>query len=59
MIVVDGRSDNAAGMIAKELTSFIKKHLNPQWALNMDGGGSSAMYIKDMGIINTSCLSGW
>ena len=34
---------------AKELTLFIQKHFNPRWALNMDGGGSSAMYVKGMG----------
>ena len=48
-IVIDGRSDNSAGMTAKEMTIFVKKYFNPQWALNMDGGGSSAMYIKGMG----------
>ena len=49
LIVVDGRNTNAAGMTAKELTKFLKKHLNPKWALNMDGGGSSAMYVKGKG----------
>lgn len=48
-IVIDGRSTNSAGMTAKEMTQFIKKHFNPKWALNMDGGGSSAMYIKGKG----------
>ena len=48
-IVIDGRSDNSAGMTAKEVTKFVKKYFNPQWALNMDGGGSSAMYIKGKG----------
>ena len=36
-------------MTAKELTLFLQKHFNPRWALNMDGGGSSAMYVKGMG----------
>ena len=49
LVVVDGRTSKAKGMTAKELTLFLKKHFNPRWALNMDGGGSSAMYVKGMG----------
>lgn len=49
LFVVDGRTSKAAGMTAKELTLFIQKHFNPRWALNMDGGGSSAMYVRGMG----------
>lgn len=49
LIVVDGRTSKAAGMSAKELTLFIQKHFNPRWALNMDGGGSSALYVRGMG----------
>lgn len=49
LVVADGRSSKAQGMTAKELTLFLQKHFNPRWALNMDGGGSSAMYIKGMG----------
>lgn len=49
LVVVDGRTSIASGMTAKELTLFLQKHFNPRWALNMDGGGSSAMYIKGHG----------
>lgn len=49
LVVVDGRTSKAKGMTAKELTLFLQKHFNPRWALNMDGGGSSAMYVKGMG----------
>ncbi len=49
LVVVDGRTNSAKGMTAKELTLFLQKHFNPRWALNMDGGGSSAMYIKGHG----------
>ena len=49
LVIVDGRTNTAKGMTAKELTLFLKKHFNPRWALNMDGGGSSAMYIKGFG----------
>lgn len=62
-ITVDGRfSGKAEGMSAKELTLFIKKHFNPRWAINMDGGGSTSMYIKGYsspcgvdGIVNHPC----
>lgn len=50
LVVVDGRfSGKAEGMNAKELTNFLVKHFNPRWAINMDGGGSSAMYIDGYG----------
>ena len=50
LIIVDGRAKGKAeGMSAKELTKFIAKHFNPRWAINMDGGGSSTMYIKGYG----------
>ncbi len=47
LIVVDGRRSGVAeGMTAKELTQFIVRYFNPKEALNIDGGGSSTMYIK-------------
>jgi exopolysaccharide biosynthesis protein len=49
LITVDGRSVNSAGMSAKELTEFLEKWFNPSHALNMDGGGSTTMYIKGSG----------
>jgi exopolysaccharide biosynthesis protein len=33
-------------MSAKEVTLFLQKHFDPQYAINMDGGGSTAMSIK-------------
>lgn len=66
MITVDGRySGKAEGMSAKELTLFIQKHFKPRWAINMDGGGSTTMYIKGAsspcgveGVVNHPCNSG-
>ena len=57
LIVVDGRWPSASGMSAKELTLFIAKHFNPRWALNMDGGGSSTMYLKGYGAEDTNVLN--
>lgn len=63
-IVVDGRfPGKAEGMSARELTNFIAKHFNPKWAINMDGGGSSSMYLNGYGypgnnIVNYPCDDG-
>lgn len=57
LVVVDGRWQTAAGMSAKELTLFLAKHFNPRWALNMDGGGSSTMYLKGYGAEDTNVLN--
>ena len=60
-VVVDGRfSGKAEGMDADELTRFLVKHFNPRWAINMDGGGSSTMWISGYGdpvnnVLNYPC----
>ena len=50
MIVVDGRQTGTGryGMSAKELTKFLVNNFNPQYALNLDGGGSTAMCVKGL-----------
>ena len=45
--VVDGRSSVSAGVRTKELGDIIKSAGAFQ-AMNLDGGGSSAMYIKEL-----------
>ena len=49
MFVVDGRTNYSSGMSARELTRFLVKWFNPQYALNMDGGGSTALCVKGEG----------
>jgi exopolysaccharide biosynthesis protein len=51
LVVVDGRRPGAAGMTLPELAAFMKG-LGAHWALNHDGGGSSAMWIDGSGIVN-------
>ncbi|HEY0769950.1 MAG TPA: phosphodiester glycosidase family protein [Sphingobacteriaceae bacterium] len=46
LITVDGRNKNAVGMSAKELTAFLKRYFNPKSAMNIDGGGSTTMFVK-------------
>ena len=49
LITVDGRHEShAAGMSTKEL-AFLCKVLGAKDAMNFDGGGSTAMYVKNYG----------
>lgn len=58
MVVVDGRRPNVSrGMSAKELTGFLVKNFNPQYAINLDGGGSSTMCVKGQGDPKTNVVN--
>jgi len=48
LVVVDGRSASSAGMTLNELGALMV-NLGAHRALNLDGGGSSAMYVKNKG----------
>lgn len=50
-IVVDGRrgASVARGISCAQLTNFLVKYFNPQYAINMDGGGSSTMVVQGQG----------
>ncbi|MBK7397791.1 MAG: phosphodiester glycosidase family protein [Myxococcales bacterium] len=52
LVVVDGRSTASVGMTCAEL-GVLMKGLGAWNALNLDGGGSSAMYVAGKGIVNT------
>lgn len=56
LITVDGRRKGISeGMSAKELTELIKNNFNPKSALNIDGGGSTTMWISGYsrtGVVN-------
>ncbi|MFA6871410.1 MAG: phosphodiester glycosidase family protein [Bacteroidaceae bacterium] len=49
--LVDGRGISS-GVSTKQLADIIKS-AGASTALNLDGGGSSAMYIKKLGVVNT------
>ena len=50
MIAVDGRRQGLSeGMSARELTRFLERHFHPQYALNMDGGGSTTLCVQGLG----------
>lgn len=57
MLVVDGRTTASKGMSAKELTQFMVNNFNPQYALNLDGGGSTAMCLEGEGTADTHVVN--
>ena len=46
LITVDGRRPQTAGMSARELTQFLIRYFDLQSALNIDGGGSTTMWVS-------------
>ena len=52
LIVIDGRSEYASGMTIQEFAMFLKT-IGCKNAINLDGGGSSLMYVNGLGVINT------
>jgi len=52
LVVIDGRKARySVGMTTFQEAVFMKKH-GAVWALNLDGGGSSTMWIKGTGVVN-------
>lgn len=55
LVVVDGRSrGNAEGVTIAELTK-VCEWLGMRDAINLDGGGSSTMWSKSVGVVNYPC----
>lgn len=54
LLTADGRSTQAAGLSLTELQK-IMKWLGARYAINLDGGGSTTMYVaggSDNGVVN-------
>jgi hypothetical protein len=51
LVVVDGRRTSASGMTCGELAALLKG-LGAYHAMNLDGGGSSTMYVQGQGVVN-------
>jgi exopolysaccharide biosynthesis protein len=47
LVVADGRRANVPGLTLAELANFMSSRLDACWAMNLDGGGSSAMWLGD------------
>lgn len=53
-VIIDGRRPGIAdGMNLKEIQSLLLKKIKCTHAINLDGGGSTTLYIKSYGIVNT------
>lgn len=50
-VTVDGRNEAAAGMSLHELTSLLQT-LGCKTAINLDGGGSTTMWLQASGVVN-------
>ncbi len=51
LMVVDGRTSSSIGMTCAEEARFLRE-LGAWDAMNQDGGGSSAMWVRGRGIVN-------
>lgn len=51
IVVVDGRHKEAVGLTLQELALLLRE-MGCQDAINLDGGGSSTMYINGYGVVN-------
>ncbi len=49
LATVDGRSDEAAGLTANEMATYLADDLDCEHAILLDGGGSTAMAVADAG----------
>ncbi len=56
LVTIDGREETSVGMNLYDLAKFMKS-IGCQNAMNLDGGGSSVMYIKGK-IVNTPSIKG-
>lgn len=52
LVTVDGRSSASAGMYGTELARLMEL-LGAWQAFNLDGGGSTAMWVRGRGVVNT------
>lgn len=58
-VTVDGRAPaNAVGMSTELLARFMKV-IGAEYAMNLDGGGSTTMWIKGKGVVNHPSDGGW
>lgn len=50
-LTVDGRNEKAAGMTLLEL-AYVMRWLGCETAMNLDGGGSTTMWLRQRGVVN-------
>ena len=55
LLVIDGRTEGAGGLSTPALAEWLVNELGVRHALNLDGGGSSSLYIRGCsrtGVVN-------
>lgn len=52
-ITVDGKRSDASGMTGNELGDFLEAYPGITDALNLDGGGSTTMWVRGRGVVNS------
>ncbi len=57
-VTVDGRFEGKAIGMSTAMLQELMHLLGAKHALNLDGGGSTTMYVKDRGVVNHVCNSG-
>ncbi len=57
LAAVDGRWPEAAGMTCAELTAMLVRHFGVRYALNIDGGGSTTMFVSGRGAPETHVVN--
>ncbi len=53
-VTVDGRTEKASGMTLLEL-AHVMRWLGCEEAMNLDGGGSTTMWVRGRGVVNHPC----
>ena len=56
LVTVDGRQRRSVGMTPRQFAKLFRR-LGARWALNLDGGGSTTMFVKG-GVVNRPSDSG-
>lgn len=51
LVVADGRSSSSGGLSMQELAEYMKS-IGAKSAMNLDGGGSSMMWLREEGVVN-------
>lgn len=55
MLVIDGRFKGKADGVSFEESATIARYLKMENVLNLDGGGSSTLWTKELGVVNYPC----
>ena len=55
MLVIDGRFKGKADGVSFKESATIARYLKMENVLNLDGGGSSTLWTKELGVVNYPC----